>query len=69
MHKVTGVGEKGAWSVLDVAHDLVVAQFASPNTAPKLVSTLTTTEWTPDFHKLRVSPVDYAVDAIFLYSL
>ena len=37
MHRVTGEGMKGAWSVLDISHDLVVAQFASPNMAPKLV--------------------------------
>ena len=33
-----GEGErKGAWSVLDVSCDLVVAQFSSPNTPPQLV--------------------------------
>lgn len=36
MHRV--MGEKGTWTVLDVAHGLVVAQFASPSTPPKLVS-------------------------------
>lgn len=36
VHRVTG--EKGTWTVLDVAHGLVVAQFASPSTPPKLVS-------------------------------
>ena len=39
VHRVTeGQGEKGTWTVLDVAHGLVVAQFASPSTPPKLVS-------------------------------
>ena len=37
MHRVTEGGMKGAWTVLDVSHDLVVAQFASPNIPPKLV--------------------------------
>ena len=36
VHRV--MGEKGTWTVLDVAHGLVVAQFASPSTPPKLVS-------------------------------
>ena len=29
--------KKGAWSVIDVSHDLVLAQYASPNCTPKLV--------------------------------
>ena len=36
VHRVTE--GQGAWTVLDVAHALVVAQFASPSTPPKLVS-------------------------------
>ena len=40
--KVTagGRGEeerKGAWTVLDVSHDLIVAQFSTPNLPPQLV--------------------------------
>lgn len=36
--KVTsGEDRKGAWSVLDVSHDIIVAQFSTPNTAPQLV--------------------------------
>ena len=39
VHRVTGgEGEKGTWTVLDVSHNLIVAQFATPNTPPKLVS-------------------------------
>ena len=39
VHRMTGgEGEQGAWTVLDVSHDLIVAQFATPNTPPKLVS-------------------------------
>jgi len=39
VHRMTGgEGERGAWTVLDVSHDLIVAQFATPNTPPKLVS-------------------------------
>ncbi len=34
---MTGEGPKGAWSVMDVSHDLMVASYASLNTAPKLV--------------------------------
>ena len=34
---VSGQDRKGAWLVMDVSHDLVVAQFASLNTCPKLV--------------------------------
>ncbi len=40
---VTNVSEptkKGAWLVLDVSHDLIVAQFASLNECPKLVRLL-----------------------------
>ncbi len=37
VRKVTGEGPKGAWSVLDVEHDVVVASYASLNTAPKMV--------------------------------
>ena len=29
--------QKGAWTVLDVSHDLVVAQFSTPNSPPRLV--------------------------------
>ena len=36
VHRVTE--GQGTWTVLDVAHALVVAQFASPSTPPKLVS-------------------------------
>ena len=38
--KVRKVEEKvkqGAWSVLDVSHDLIVAQYSAPNTPPQLV--------------------------------
>ena len=28
---------KGAWTVLDVSHDIIVAQFSTPNTPPQLV--------------------------------
>lgn len=36
--KVTAAGEwKGAWTVLDVSHDLIVAQFSTPNVPPQLV--------------------------------
>lgn len=41
--KVTNAGgdgeeeRKGAWTVLDVSCDLVVAQFSNPNTPPQLV--------------------------------
>lgn len=34
---VSGTGKKGAWFVLDVSCDLVVAQFASLDTCPQLV--------------------------------
>ena len=33
-------GRKGAWLVLDVSHDIVVAQFSTPDTPPQLVSGL-----------------------------
>ena len=35
---VTGDDQKGAWTVLDVSHDLIVAQFSTPNSPPQLVS-------------------------------
>ena len=38
--KVSGNGKKGAWVVLDVCCDLVVAQFAPLNTCPQLVRLL-----------------------------
>ena len=34
---VSGEDRKGAWLVLDVSSDLVVAQFAALNTSPQLV--------------------------------
>ena len=37
VQRVTGEGMRGAWTVLDVTNDLIVAQFATPNTPPKLV--------------------------------
>lgn len=37
--KVTsGHNQQGAWLVLDVSHDLVVAQFSTPTSPPQLVS-------------------------------
>ena len=32
------VNRKGVWSVLDVSHDVIVAQFSTPNCPPQLVS-------------------------------
>lgn len=34
--KVTSAG--GTWLVMDVSHDLIVAQFSTPATPPQLVS-------------------------------
>jgi hypothetical protein len=38
---VSGHDKRGAWLVLDVACDLVVAQFASLDTCPQLVMQIT----------------------------
>ena len=35
--RISGTENKGAWSVLDVSHDLIVAQFGSLTTSPQLV--------------------------------
>lgn len=32
------IDRKGVWSVLDVSHDIIVAQFSTPNSPPQLVS-------------------------------
>ena len=32
--------EKGAWSVMCVSHDLIIAQHASPTQTPRMVSSL-----------------------------
>lgn len=37
VRNLRGEGPEGAWSIMDVSHDLVVACYASLNTAPKLV--------------------------------
>ena len=34
-------GEEGAWSVMCVSHDLIVAQYASPSQTPRLVGSYT----------------------------
>lgn len=37
--KVTSdVDMKGVWSVLDVSHNIIVAEFSTPNSPPQLVS-------------------------------
>ncbi len=36
--RVVDESRRGTWTVFDVTSDLVVAQFASPCTAPQLVS-------------------------------
>ena len=35
---IDGGDRKGAWSVLDVSDDIIVATFSTPNTPPQLVS-------------------------------
>ncbi len=38
VNRVIDENRRGTWTVFDVTSDLVVAQFASPSTAPQLVS-------------------------------
>ena len=35
---ISDIDRKGMWSVLDVSHDIIVAQFSTPNSPPQLVS-------------------------------
>ena len=50
-------GEEGAWSVMCVSHDLIVAQHASPSRTPRLVGSYTALVTTCSHHIIPLQMV------------